>query len=63
MDLDISELTNVRMHVGAADIDDAQGLLDFAKRFELIRKEQSQKLSLTEVDFSDQDDIAASLPG
>ena len=60
---DMSELTTVQMYIGAADIEDAQGLLDFAKRFELIRKEQSQKLSLREVDFSDEDDIAASLPG
>ena len=37
-------------------------MLDFARRFELIRKEQAQKLSLTEVDFSDEDDIAASIP-
>lgn len=49
-------------YAGAADIEEAQGLLDFAKRFEIIRKDQSQKLSLAEVDFSDEDDIAASLP-
>ncbi len=36
-------------------------MLDFARRFEIIRKEQSQKLSLMEVDFSDEDAIAASL--
>ena len=55
-------LKDAHLYAGAADIEDAQGLLDFAKRFALIRKEQSQKLNLTEVDLSDEDDIAASLP-
>ena len=63
MQVDISELTIVQMYIGAADIEDAQGLLECARGVELIRKEQSQKLSLREVDFSDEDDIAASLPG
>ncbi|CAL5223303.1 g5794 [Coccomyxa viridis] len=55
-------LAGFKVTAGAADIEEAQGLLDFARRFELIRKEQSQKLSLAEVDFSDEDSIAASIP-
>lgn len=47
---------------GVSDVEEAQGLLDFARRFEIIRKDVLSKLSLSEVDFADEESIAAAIP-
>jgi hypothetical protein len=43
-------------------LEEAEGLLDFAKRFEILRRSEISKLSLKEVDLTDEDNIAAALP-
>ncbi len=47
---------------GVSDLEEAEALLDFAKRFEIIRKAEISSLSLSEVDFADEESIAAGLP-
>lgn len=43
-------------------MEEAQGLLDFAQRFEILRKSEISKLSLKEVDYTDDDSIATAMP-
>jgi hypothetical protein len=43
-------------------LEEAEGLLDFAKRFEIIRKAEISNISLSEVDFANDDSIAAGIP-
>ena len=40
----------------------AQAVVDFAVRFELLGKADAGRLRLVELDFSDSDALAASLP-
>lgn len=48
---------------GVEDLEAAQGLLEFAKRFELVASKTADKLRLIEIDTSDEEGLAASLPG
>ncbi|KAK9806837.1 hypothetical protein WJX72_004506 [[Myrmecia] bisecta] len=54
--------TGFKVIAGVPDADEAAGIVDFAKRYELIKADQASKLQLEEVDFSDVDAIAAALP-
>ncbi len=45
-----------------SDLEEAEGLLDFAKRFEIIRKAEVSNLKLAEVDFLDEESISATIP-
>ena len=40
----------------------AKAFLDFANKFELVGSKQAQKLQLVELNTSDEEEIAASLP-
>ena len=48
--------------LGTQDLEQAEGLLDFAKRFELLTRAESSKLTLKELDLADEDSIAAAMP-
>ena len=47
---------------GVTEEGPAEAAIDFAVRFELLRKDEASRLRLVEVDYSDYDDIAASIP-
>ncbi len=40
----------------------AEAAINFAVRFALLRKDEAKRLSLVEVDYSDYEDIEASIP-
>ena len=50
------------LFTGVSDMEEAEGLLDFAKRFEIIRKAEISNLKLAEVDFLDEESISAGIP-
>lgn len=47
---------------GVTDAAEAQAGIEFAKRFELIKGDESKRLRLQEVDLSDESSIAEALP-
>lgn len=49
-------------YAGVPDVAAAQAVIDFAVRFELLGKADAGRLRLIELDFSDSDALAASLP-
>lgn len=49
-------------YAGVPDVAAAQAVIDFAVRFELLGKADAGRLRLVELDFSDSDALAASLP-
>ncbi|CAL8462890.1 g2424 [Coccomyxa elongata] len=51
-----------KVTAGVSDLEEAEGLLDFAKRFEIIRKAEISNLKLSEVDFLDEESISATIP-
>ncbi len=50
------------LFTGVSDMEEAEGLLDFAKRFEIIRKAEISNLKLAGVDFLDEESISAGIP-
>ena len=47
---------------GVTDAAEAQAGIEFAKKFELIKGDESKRLRLQEVDLSDESSIAEGLP-
>lgn len=64
MILPISSFRDVAacLATGTPSLERAEVLLDFAKRFELLTRAEASKISLTEIDLSDEDAIDAGLP-
>ena len=48
---------------GVTDVEAAEELLEFAKRFELVDGKSAQKLRLVELNTSDDEELAAAVPG
>ena len=47
---------------GVTDLEEAQASLEFAKRFELIKGQETKNIKLQGVDLSDESAIASALP-
>ena len=47
---------------GVTDLQEAQASLEFAKRFELIKGQETKNIKLQGVDLSDESAIASALP-
>jgi hypothetical protein len=54
--------TSAPVLAGVPDVAAAQAVLDFAVRFELLGKQEAGRLRLVELDLSNADAVAASLP-
>ncbi len=52
----------VLLPAAVQDAEEGAALLDFAKRFELLKGVDAGKLRLAEVDFSDEEAITAAIP-